>query len=1338
MRPSSPPLRPRSPPPAFGAPTPLGRFPRARTEELAPWAGVGDGAEASRKMGGVYRVLGGCGGGGGGPPGSGATLAHYGTSWDLARAKVTNLRMLVEGRHPHHWLQLEYNARQLRAVRFEIVEVVQRPRRRLVLPNISGDDGDGSSVRQDWRRRRAQRRAKRKWAHRGGDQVSSGQPHAYANPGAWVGGLPPPESLPVHAFTYDEYEAKLRRRLQAHHVRFLRGRLQVLLAGWRRMQLVPRMRVWQAVFYHQRKRERRAAATQIQRVARGRRTRQALRRWAVKRACATLQRAWRRHRAYQRVCAVRWRVVSWCAARAIQRCYRTQVARSLASVQMAFVRRSRAAGTVQRVWRGARGRRRAAHARLVKCAIRIQCRWRIRQGGLALHLKRQHARDAERARQEGAVRIQCCARQWIARADRRWLEAERLERCAVRIQTRWRMRQGKLGLMLRKKARAQKEAELAELERCALLIQTRWRIRQGGLALQMRRQAQKHAQEHERLRVRMAVRLQHWWAVVTGTYAAKLTLRAKRTARAEAVREADEMHRAALRVQACWRRRQGGLALHLKRQARAMERAEAAAASKIQLWWHQLGGDFAAKLKARAQMQQRREEIAAEARERELHAAALRVQSTWRRRQGKFALHLKRQARAAALEAAAAEGAAAKRIQVWWSHVTGSFAAKMKARAKMERVKEHRHAVASAHKIQVWWSHVTGTFAAKMKARAKMQGIKEHREQDAAAHRIQLWWSRVTGTFAAKMKARARIADMQAERERVAAASRIQLWWHVLGGDFAAKLKARAQMQTVKEDRSAHRLQLWWHRVNGTYAQRIKARARAEIHLEWKQRERAALLVQARWRAKKGQFAYHLKQKALRRLANTVDDWVRYEDEWTLRPYWHSATLDRSVYFQPDSYQDPGDWYLRLVSEGHEGYYDEWNNWVEPEEPTSCYVRLRPEDARLWKDCGESLETESLEMLCRERGLVGQGLSRNEYVASLRAWLEDADGTHHEAVWELPEGGRVVEAPKVPQPPRTFLKINGFYRRLKRTPLRETARSWRNKRPTLDRFVFRHLHPHHAKQYNRAAFQRRGSQVDLRAQAAALQAQQDAEAARRAEEEARKHVSPLKTKEDLHQYVVKAYERRRKRLMPLKFKHEAHIVKGDRVRVKGYVGGFVSLQNCVRWYPGTVLRARKNHTFDVLLDDGMKKTGCRRDQVLLDAEDTPNNSDDEGGGDPFAHRNKQADADDGEFVLGFAEAANAKKMASRLLDSIATPAELAQRKATRGLERGESRASSEQEHRGARGSSRGSGGSRSRGSTRDGLSAAFGAKLANKRADLLSRGSVPSRLSSAPRTPGPT
>ena len=62
-----------------------------------------------------------------------------------------------------------------------------------------------------------------------------------------------------------------------------------------------------------------------------------------------------------------------------------------------------------------------------------------------------------------------------------------------------------------------------------------------------------------------------------------------------------------------------------------------------------------------------------------------------------------------------------------------------------------------------------------------------------------------------------------------------------------------------------------------------------------------------------------------------------------------------------------------------------------------------PEDARVWKDCGESLETESLEMLCRERGLVGQGLSRNEYGPRC-ALGSKIEGTNHEAVWELPEG----------------------------------------------------------------------------------------------------------------------------------------------------------------------------------------------------------------------------------------------------------------------------------------------------------------------------------------------
>ena len=146
------------------------RFPTVTNEELPVEKRVRD--DDQQRIGGVYRVS-----------TRNGEIAHYSTSWDLQRAKSHNLRQLVLGKHAHHWLQQEYDTTALRGIRFEIVEVVKRPKRKLVLPNI----GD---IKSDWREGRGRHRGTRKWSHRGRDQVSG-------NSSAWVGGLPPPLTLAV-------------------------------------------------------------------------------------------------------------------------------------------------------------------------------------------------------------------------------------------------------------------------------------------------------------------------------------------------------------------------------------------------------------------------------------------------------------------------------------------------------------------------------------------------------------------------------------------------------------------------------------------------------------------------------------------------------------------------------------------------------------------------------------------------------------------------------------------------------------------------------------------------------------------------------------------------------------------------------------------------------------------------------------------------------------------------------------------------------------------------------------------------------------------------------------
>jgi hypothetical protein len=267
------------------------------------------------RLGGVYRVV-----------ARNGEIAHYSTSWDLQRAKAHNLRQLILGKHVHHWLQKEYETYDLRGIRFEIVEVVRRPKKRLVLPQINGVD------KKDWRKGRSKRRGVRKWNHRGGDQVNG-------SPSAWVGGLPPPESLPVQVFTYDDYEKILAKKLKKHHVKYLQQRLNVLLRGYNRKQVIPRWHIWKEALYNVKKVERNAAAKQVQRLYRGRKTRQALFRWKVKQSILQIQCAFRCHQAWLKVSKKRWEIVSYMTACVIQRGYRAYVSRALGRVFLSHMKK---------------------------------------------------------------------------------------------------------------------------------------------------------------------------------------------------------------------------------------------------------------------------------------------------------------------------------------------------------------------------------------------------------------------------------------------------------------------------------------------------------------------------------------------------------------------------------------------------------------------------------------------------------------------------------------------------------------------------------------------------------------------------------------------------------------------------------------------------------------------------------------------------------------------------------------------------------------------------------------------------------------------------------------
>ena len=159
---------------------------------------------------------------------------------------------------------------------------------------------------------------------------------------------------------------------------------------------------------------------------------------------------------------------------------------------------------------------------------------------------------------------------------------------------------------------------------------------------------------------------------------------------------------AALRIQVAWRRRQGGLALHMKRQAKRYNDEQTAMADKairtVQHWWSMKNGSFAAKMKARAAM--------------------MVVQ----------------------------EDQAIRKVQHWWSVKHGSFAAKMKARAEVllkleeeDTQKQVEQCEQAARRIQSAWRRKTGQMARHLLKQAKKQLKEELKLELKAAHTIHVW-----------------------------------------------------------------------------------------------------------------------------------------------------------------------------------------------------------------------------------------------------------------------------------------------------------------------------------------------------------------------------------------------------------------------------------------------------------------------------------------------------------------------------------------------------------------------------------------------------------------------
>ena len=117
--------------------------------------------------------------------------------------------------------------------------------------------------------------------------------------------------------------------------------------------------------------------------------------------------------------------------------------------------------------------------RLERAALRVQCAWRKRQGGFAAHLLKVGREMERKERALAASRIQSRIRGKNARERAAKELHERRNRAALRVQCRWRCRQGGLAMHLKRQAHVQIERENRE---AALRIQGFFR----GYALIMR------------------------------------------------------------------------------------------------------------------------------------------------------------------------------------------------------------------------------------------------------------------------------------------------------------------------------------------------------------------------------------------------------------------------------------------------------------------------------------------------------------------------------------------------------------------------------------------------------------------------------------------------------------------------------------------------------------------------------------------------------------------------------------------------------------------------------------------------------------------------------------
>ena len=489
-----------------------------------------------------------------------------------------------------------------------------------------------------------------------------------------------------------------------------------------------------------------------------------------------------------------------------------------------------AALVVQGAWRCKKAEQSVHERRVVRAALRIQCRWRIRQGGLALRLKRQAKAQLLIEQQEAALRIQAIhrgrkgRRAYVAkRAD--LLHGEEEKSAALRIQS---MQRGKNARRDMLKRRAQREAEElrkaeeALMVQMAVRVQCAWRAKNGRFAYNLKKQAMRMRREEEAEKA----------AQIQALYRGK-------QARA-ALAEKREQGAAATKMQCLYRGRQGRADfLEHREQSQAAGTVQNAfrgkQARKEVAYRRKLHADaeYAESERLRIESWEKAEakRIEEERVHQELVQAAVRVQCAWRAKNGRFAYNLKKQAMRMRREE---EAEAATKLQ---SMMRGKQARREVQDRRELRERELVRAKKEQEKASVViQNRVRGKKAkGELARRREVKRLQEEEvEQSGAALKIQ-------GKFrmkGAKKKVGKLRADKQAKADREANAGR----------ERAKEARGATKIQSLRRGKIA-RQEVGEKRAK-VKAQKAAAAAEEKKRAEKREQNGAATKLQGMYRGK--------------------------------------------------------------------------------------------------------------------------------------------------------------------------------------------------------------------------------------------------------------------------------------------------------------------------------------------------------------------------------------------------------------------------------------------------------------------------------------------------------